>query len=42
MTGSGTCIYGLTTNKQEAIKIYEKIVFDYPFVKYGQIQKMIL
>ncbi len=39
MTGSGTCIYGLTDSKKEAIKIYEKIVFDYPFVKYGQIQK---
>lgn len=37
MSGSGTSIYGLTTNKQQAIDIYEKLVFKYPFIKYGMI-----
>lgn len=37
MSGSGTSIYGLTTDKQQAIDIYEKLVFKYPFIKYGMI-----
>ncbi len=37
MSGSGTSIYGFTTDKEKAIKIYEKLVFKYPFLKYGKI-----
>lgn len=37
MSGSGTSIYGLTTDRQQAIDIYEKLVFKYPFIKYGMI-----
>lgn len=37
MSGSGTSIYGFTTDKDKAIKIYEKLVFKYPFLKYGKI-----
>lgn len=37
MSGSGTSIYGLTTEKGKAIEIYESLVFKYPFVKYGKI-----
>ncbi len=39
MSGTGTTIFGLTEDRDEAIRIYEKIVFDYPFVKYGRIKK---
>lgn len=37
MSGSGTSIYGLTTDKQKAIEVYEALVFKYPFIKYGKI-----
>lgn len=37
MSGSGTSVYGFTTDKEKAIKIYEKLVFKYPFLKYGKI-----
>ena len=37
MSGRGTSIYGFTTDKEKAIKIYEKLVFKYPFLKYGKI-----
>lgn len=39
MTGSGTCVYGLSQSKEEVVKIFEELVFDYPFVKYGRILK---
>lgn len=42
MSGSGTSIYGLTTDKNRAIEIYEKLVFKYPFLKYGQISGKVL
>lgn len=38
MSGSGTSIYGLTQDITLAQSIYKKLVFDYPFVKYGKIQ----
>lgn len=38
MSGSGTSIYGLTTDIELAQKIYSEIVFDYQFVKYGRIK----
>ncbi|QIK69029.1 4-(cytidine 5'-diphospho)-2-C-methyl-D-erythritol kinase [Erysipelothrix sp. HDW6C] len=39
MSGSGTTIYGLTQDLDTAMTLYNKIVFDYPFVKYGRIGK---
>lgn len=42
MSGSGTSVYGLTTNKEQAIEIYESLVFKYPFVKYGKISGRVL
>lgn len=39
MSGSGTSVYGLCLSREEAISIYEEIVFQYPFVKYGKIMK---
>lgn len=39
MSGSGTTIYGLTQDLSKAMTLYNKIVFDYPFVKYGRIGK---
>lgn len=38
MSGSGTSIYGLTTDITQAQAIFEKIVFEYPFVKYGKVK----
>lgn len=38
MTGSGSCVYGLSQDKETVMNIFEKIVFDYPFVKYGKVK----
>lgn len=38
MSGSGTSIYGLTEDIEVAQRAFEKIVFEYPFVKYGRIK----
>ena len=37
MSGSGSCVFGLSEDKETVMALYEKIVFDYPFVKYGVI-----
>ena len=37
MTGSGSCIFGLSQDKEKVIELFEKVVFKYPFVKYGII-----
>lgn len=42
MSGSGTSIYGLCSTQAEAIEIYEKLVFKYPFIKYGKISGDVL
>lgn len=39
MTGSGTGMFGLSLDKDQVIDIYSRIVFKYPFVKYGRIQQ---
>lgn len=38
MSGSGTSIYGLTRDITLAQEAFQKIVFQYPFVKYGRIK----
>lgn len=38
MSGSGTTIFGLSEDIETVQKLYDKIIFDYPFVKYGKIQ----
>ena len=37
MTGSGSCVFGLTQDKELVMSLYEQVVFDYPFAKYGII-----
>lgn len=37
MTGSGSCIYGLSQDKELVMSLFEQVVFDYPFAKYGVI-----
>lgn len=37
MTGSGSCIFGVSENREKVMKLYEKLTFKYPFVKYGII-----
>lgn len=37
MSGSGTGVYGLTRDVALAREIHKKLVFKYPFVKYGKI-----
>lgn len=37
MTGSGSCIFGVSENREKVMKLYEKLAFKYPFVKYGII-----
>lgn len=37
MTGSGSCVFGLTQDKDLVMSLYEQVVFDYPFAKYGII-----
>ena len=37
MTGSGSCIFGVSENRDKVMKLYEKLAFKYPFVKYGII-----
>lgn len=39
MSGSGSTVYGLSQSKEVVMDIFEKIVYDYPFVKYGKILK---
>lgn len=41
MSGSGTCVYGLTKDIEIARNYFETIVFMYPFVKYGRIGKCV-
>lgn len=38
MSGSGTCVVGFARNRETVMKLYERVVFDYPFVKYGVIK----
>lgn len=37
MTGSGSCIFGVSENREKVMKLYRKLAFKYPFVKYGII-----
>ena len=37
MTGSGSCVFGISRDKEKVMELYEKVVFDYPFAKYGVI-----
>ena len=39
MTGTGTAVYGLTTDKQVAMQAFETLVSRYPFVKYGAVNQ---
>lgn len=39
MTGSGSCIVGLSQNKSCVMEIFERISLKYPFVKYGRVLK---
>lgn len=39
MTGSGSSVYGLASDKETVRKVFEELVFDYPFVKYGKVLK---
>lgn len=38
MTGSGSCVYGLSKDKDKVMELFEKISIKYPFVKYGSIR----
>lgn len=38
MSGSGTCVVGFAKDQETVMKLYERVVFDYPFVKYGVIK----
>lgn len=40
MTGSGSCIVGLSQDKELVMNLFESVVFDYPFAKYGVINPM--
>lgn len=40
MTGSGSGVFGLSKDREKVMLLYEKIVFDYPFVKYGAINPL--
>ncbi len=39
MTGSGSCIYGLSQDKEIVMQAFSKMSLKYPFVKYGRIHK---
>lgn len=39
MSGSGSVVFGLSESKEKVMEIFEKIVLEYPFVKYGKILK---